>query len=188
MNGLTAIEESIEPAPKLLRIVAFLLDILLISVFTFTLLFVFIIPQKYAAPMHDFQKILTRYTQKEHVSQEEMLKNITEEMVEMINFIQIFVIMCFWSYFTLTEYFTGGSSLGKKVFFLRVISVTSLEPPTFFDTLLRSGLKTLSIFAYFPILIINYFFIFGTRDNRAGHDLLCRTLVIQDNQDLFKPS
>jgi len=186
MNGLTAIEESIEPAPKLLRIVAFLLDILLISAFTFTLLFVFVIPQKYAAPMHDFQKILTRYTQKEHVSQEEILKDITEEMVEMINFIQIFVIICFWGYFTLTEYFTGGSSLGKKVFFLRVINTSSLDPPTFFDTLLRSGLKTLSLFV--PILMINYLFIFGTRNSQASHDLLCRTLVIQDNQNLFKPS
>lgn len=186
MNALTAIDESIEPAPKLPRIVAFLLDILLISVFTFTLLFVFVIPQKYAAPMRDFQKMVTQYVQKEHVSPDELLNGMPEEISDMMNFIQIFVIVCFWTYFTLTEYFTGGSSLGKKVFFLRIVNTSPLEPPTFFDTVLRSGLKTLSLFV--PILMINYLFIFMTRNSQAGHDLLCRTFVIQDNQNLFKPS
>lgn len=184
INPTIKLEEApMQPAPKLARIIAFLLDIILIMVFTFTVLFVFVIPQKYATPMQEFQKIVVSYTQKEKVTEEEILKDLTEEMVEMIHFIQIFVISCFWGYFTLIEYFTGGSSLGKKAFSLQVMNANTLKPPSFFDTLLRSGLKTLSIFAYFPYLVINYFFIFGTRDSRAGHDLLCRTVVIQSNKN-----
>lgn len=162
-------------ASRLSRIIAFILDFVLISTFTIMFLTTFVIPLKYPGTISELRQL----AHQPENSQKQLLEKMSPQLKEMIQGSQTIIIMILWLYFTLNEVLLRGASLGKKVFSIYVVNTTTLAPPSLFDSILRSGLKTFSLLAWFPIFTINFFLIFITKKAQAGHDFLTRTIVIQ---------
>ena len=165
-------------ASKSTRIFACALDCILVMALALMLLSTFVIPKKYSTPMKELQHILHSYSETISNTDKKIAENFSSELKDMIESIQAFVVLAFWLYFSITEIFMNGATLGKKVFSLRAISLRTGQKPHVFDSCLRGGIKTLSLLAFFPLLLINYFLIFFPRVNRTGHDFLCNTVVV----------
>lgn len=169
---------SFQVAPKSTRILAFTLDLVLIGSLVLMLLSTFVIPKKYPAQMKELQGIIQSYTDEPKETRAIRTEEFSSDLTAMIAAMQAFTLLSFWLYFSISEIFSEGASLGKKIFSLQVINLKSAQRPRFFDSLLRGSLKTLSLLAFFPFLIVNYFLFFFTQGNRAGHDFLCNTIVV----------
>lgn len=173
-------KKRLRPASRQSRLLAFLLDILLIGAFVLMVLNKFIIPSQYAAQMKEFEVLVDEYTTQEKTFDAKAMENLNPQLKEMIQFMQAFTLFSLWAYFTLCEAITGGSSLGKSVFSIRVVNTETFEYPGIFDSFLRAGLKTLAILAMFPVFMISYFMALFMENHRAGHDFLTRTVVVED--------
>lgn len=163
------------------RSFAFLLDMILIVTFVLMMLKIFIIPQQHPGALDELQHLAKEYGDTPGMTQTQLMEKLSPELLEMIQTSQAYMLFFLWMYFAISEMITKGSSLGKKVFSMRVVNANTLEPPTFFDSILRSGLKTLSLLSWIPIFIVNCFLIFVTKKRQSGHDLLTRTVVIEGN-------
>lgn len=183
MNDLTEEEIlEIEKEPTVLlanrfsRTIAFLLDLILVGTFSLMLLTIFIIPKKYPGTVDELWTLANQPKEK----QKELYTKMSPQLKEMIQSSQTIIIFVFWAYFALSEILLKGGSLGKLVFRIRVVNARTLQPPGLFDSILRSGLKTFSLLAWFPVFTLNFFIMFFTKKAQAGHDLLSRTIVIHN--------
>lgn len=180
---ILALEKNKEPvailASKASRIMAFLLDLILIFSFTLMFLSLFIIPKTYPGTLTELKELSSLHDQ----SQSDLIAKMTPQLKEMLEVGQTIVLLAFWLYFAASEIILNGASLGKRVFSIRVVNEVTLEPPSTFDSIFRSGIKTFSLLTWFPIFIINFFLIFFTKKGQAGHDFLSRTIVIQGNPE-----
>lgn len=169
-------EPTVLLANRFSRTIAFLLDIILVGTFSLMLLTIFIIPKKFPGTMQELWVLSSQPKEK----QKELAEKMSTQLKEMIQASQTIIIFIFWAYFALSEILLKGSSLGKLIFKIRVVNATTLQPPGLFDSILRSGLKTFSLLAWFPVFTINFFLMFFTKKAQAGHDLLSRTIVIHN--------
>lgn len=165
-------------ASKKTRFLAFLLDFFLILTFVFMASTHFIIPQFYPNSIEEFKEIVHKKAASDTSLSENMNDNLTPELKSMARTLQVFALISFWFYFAVSEILTKGASLGKRVFSITVINKYTLKPPSWIDSILRSGLKTLACLALFPLLYINFLFAFFTKKNTTGHDILTKTIVI----------
>lgn len=179
-----SLELMLRPAARHFRLFAFILDVLLITFLTITILAVFIIPRKYSQEFHELQVFIqnqqapaSKNSQANVVT--ETPKTISTGAQDLVNFMQSFIMIAFWTFFALSEILTKGSSLGKKVFSLRVISLRTGQAPSIFDSIFRAGTKTLTLLLFFPILLTSYVIYFFTKNHRAGHDFLSKSLVVE---------
>ncbi|MDR2981353.1 MAG: RDD family protein [Puniceicoccales bacterium] len=195
------------PAPLVWRILAYLLD-WAIATIAVLLLLKWLIPMEHADGFAELKRwgaeITKEYTYLlKHPANSfagqieanrqlmEKASKIPDSIVELFAFAALVQTCFFWGFFTITEYFTQGSSLGKRIFNLRVANTLDYSPPGFFDTLMRSGWK--SIFycsASLPLLIIGvidaHVPLFNIR-RRSWHDMLSRTEVIDACTDPWIP-
>lgn len=93
-----------------------------------------------------------------------------------IFFIQNFIFFIFIFHFFYELFFVSffGASLGKMIFKLKIISVLSLDKPSFEIVLARCFIKILETIACF----LPFIFAFKDKFLRAIHDKLSRTIVI----------
>ena len=168
-------------ASRLQRIIAFGLDVILIALLSGTILVKFIQPHYFPEAFRQMHFEILALSNSEALNIE-AITNLTlkPQYQTMTEFTSIFTFLMFWAYFFLSEYFMNGSSLGKCVFRLRTIDITTLETPSTLLCFLRAGTKTLSLLVLFPFLLVNYLIFFFTKNNRAVHDLLNSTIVIHE--------
>ncbi|MDR1497904.1 MAG: RDD family protein [Puniceicoccales bacterium] len=195
-----ALAPSPAPAPFLLRVFAYLLDWLL-AMLVFLLLLKFIV-QTYRGEEWEILKTwlitlrndyLNLFGNPAIVTSEmsasflQKVKNIPQPASDLIQFIAFVQTFFFWSYFFVTEYFSQGSSIGKRVFNLRVANIYDLGPPRFFDTLVRSGWKSLffcsSRLLFLLIGVIDAHVPLFTRTRRSWHDIFSHTIVLDSIAD-----
>ena len=93
------------------------------------------------------------------------------------------------AFFTLTEFFMRGSSLGKKIVRIRVVSQFPGSPaPTFWQSLSRSIWRACMIaptgLIISLIVIVNAHIPFFSFRSRGWHDKLSRTEVIDERDPL----
>ena len=83
------------------------------------------------------------------------------------------------------EWLGQGRTLGKRIFHLRSIDVTTGEAPGFLPALLRSAWKTAFLCLPNPLFtllgIVNAHVPLFRKDRRAWHDLWTRTQVVEDD-------
>lgn len=108
-------------------------------------------------------------------------EELPREVWNMLLVAQNCVVFLFWLYFAVSETFFKGQTLGKKTFRLSVVHMLSLGPPDLPTAFIRSILKTICLFTLFPIALISFFLVFFIKFKRAGHDLVSKTIVIEDN-------
>jgi len=86
---------------------------------------------------------------------------------------------------TAQEWLGQGRTLGKRIFHLRTIDVTTGEAPGFLPGLLRSAWKTAFLCLPNPLFtllgIVNAHVPLFRKDRRAWHDLWTRTQVVEDD-------
>jgi len=87
---------------------------------------------------------------------------------------------------TAQEWLGQGRTLGKRIFHLRSIDVTTGEAPGFLPALLRSAWKTAFLCLPNPLFtllgIVNAHVPLFRKDRRACHDLWTRTQIVEDDR------
>ncbi|MGF1483093.1 MAG: RDD family protein [Opitutales bacterium] len=184
--------EALSPAHRLrpgsyrLRMVAFLLDFVLVFVLTGLILEKVVWPQfeggkaELLAYSEDFFHVWV-----ESSGEPDLLAALpepSEQLKQLLGTSHMTVLLTFWMGFFLGDTLMGGRSLGKRVFRLRVVPRDRLGSLHLAEGLLRSGLKTLTLvpFPVLPLLLVNYLIPLLTSRRRAGHDFLCRSWVISE--------
>lgn len=167
-----------------MRVAAFILDVVLALAIIFLLLNKVFLPIHYGPELKEINGALRQYSSDLETARQNQTPAPTFELSDnaqdMIDFTRTFIVGGFWIYFFFNSLFTRGSSLGKRVFRLRVISTQTFEPLGIFDSAVRSGLKSITLCVLFPLLMFSYVIAFFNARRLAGHDYLCRSIVIED--------
>lgn len=182
-NAADTDESQPPPAPWLPRILAFMMDGILVSAFGILLLTRILLPIHHSEGMHEFSELLADYARQSEQAAETgssgpPLPDLRESdaITTMFAFAQTTLLLLFWAYFLANEWFLKGATLGKKTFGLQAVSAFSGEAPTLWECLLRTAFKSLALVGH-PIMLINFVIALFNRDRRAGHDFLARTRV-----------
>ena len=172
------------PASIGIRGLAFFLDAILISAVASIIIWKIALPQSHPAAFTE----LTEWTQAVgtwwgdratavDAPLPEPSKNLAEALI-IANELQM---LCFWLYFALGEAFFAGSSLGKRICRIRSVSTVTLDKPPIMAGIIRGGLKTLTIYFFFPIgMIATLVTLFFNKRRQMGHDMMSRTAVIDE--------
>ena len=177
------------PASIGLRGLAFLLDFILISAVASIIIWKVALPQSHPAAFTELsewiQAVASWYADRSSLIDArfpEPSKNLAEALT-IANELQM---LCFWLYFSLGEAFFAGSSLGKRICRIRSISTVTLDKPPIMAGIIRGGLKTLTIFFFFPIgMIATLVTLFFNKRHQMGHDMMSRTAVIDEETDAW---
>lgn len=172
------------PASVKLRAFAFLLDFILISAVASVIIWKVVLPQSHPAAFSQLtewsQEVLTWYgdrTSRPDTPFPEPDNNLARALA-VANELQM---LTFWLYFAIGEAFFAGSSLGKRICRIRSVSTVTLAPPPIMAGIVRGGLKTLTLYLFFPIaLIATLAALFFNKRRQMGHDLMSRTAVIDE--------
>ncbi len=185
---LTVGEEP-SPAPFSLRMVAFVMDSILVFFVACTMVHLFFPTEKTAARetwTNDYkiqlQALEESLQQGNQSSGAEMQRKIEAFLQEpsLLEFLSVIISSMFWaglSYWFLGERFFAGSSLGKRMFSIASLSLHDKQPPRTGICFLRAFLKTISVLHL--LLIINFLLPLFNRRRMAGHDYVCRTMVVR---------
>lgn len=176
------------PVGFTLRLVAFLFDYVLITVFLFTILTTWILPDFYPGFITDLETLANeqaRLSQAKASTKEILILhgNFMQKHNSAFETINTFYLFTFWIYFSFSEYFLTGTTLGKKMFKLRVVDADTLSEPSPRATFIRNCLKSMAACILFPLLAVSFLLCIFNRRRQTGHDWVARTIVIRDNPD-----
>lgn len=185
------------------RIIAYAIDIFIISVITAFLYTIPAVSQNQDKYLESYNNFLTEYTNYiENNSTDEKLVDAEYKMVESSSTLLIIEIATTIIYFSIIPYFTKGKTLGKKIFKLQVVSNNNkpLNPGLFFLRGLISSLVIVDITNILALIlgskntwievtattslitsltyIISLQLMIFRKDRRALHDLIGNTKVI----------
>lgn len=174
------------PVGFTLRLVAFLFDYVLITVFLFTILTTWILPDFYPGFITDLETLANEQARlsQANASTKEILilhGNFMQRHSSALDTINTFYLFTFWIYFSFSEYFLTGTTLGKKMFKLRVVDADTLSEPSPRATFIRNCLKSMAACILFPLLAVSFLLCIFNRRRQTGHDWVARTIVIRDN-------
>lgn len=175
---------SMPPASIRLRAFAFILDFILISAVASIIIWKIALPQSHPAAFSELaewtQELITWFGEREATPEAplpEPSKNLTRALAT-ANELQM---LTFWLYFALGEAFFAGSSLGKRICRIRSVSTVTLGAPPIMAGIVRGGLKTLTLYLFFPLgMIATLGALFFNKRRQMGHDLMSRTAVIDE--------
>lgn len=172
------------PASIRLRAFAFLLDFILISAIASIIIWKVALPQSHPSAFTELtewtQAVITWYGDRVTAPDApfpEPSKNLASALA-VANELQM---LCFWLYFALGEAFFAGSSLGKRICRIRSVSTVTLGAPPIMAGIVRGGLKTLTLYLFFPLgMIATLAALFFNKRRQMGHDMMSRTAVIDE--------
>ncbi len=189
------------PAPLFWRITAYLIDWSIATV-AVLLLLRWTIPSEHPTALADFQTWISEtyhgymalFSASHSPPSSATIQAFAEKAAQMpqtvqdlLAYVAMVQTLFFWAFFTLSEYFTDGASLGKRICNLRVASVSGFGRPGFFDTFFRSGWKAVFFCSSsLPLLLIGaidaHVPLFNKR-RRSWHDMISRTEVVDARTD-----
>tara|TARA_Y100000588_G_C14195502_1_gene899979 strand:- start:1111 stop:1728 length:618 start_codon:yes stop_codon:yes gene_type:complete len=179
------------PAPVLLRMVAFAMDCLFIIFLTLTVGQLFFAAElaegfktleEYQSQLQTLDKSLQDGNQSAKAEIDRKAEELFQEptYVELVESITIMIFCLFGlavSYWFLGERFFVGSSLGKRVFSIASMDLRDGYAPGTGICLLRALLKTIPILQQW--LAFSFLIALFNQRRMAGHDYICRTMVIR---------
>ncbi len=182
MSSLNVLHLMLPPANVGRRLFANILDLILVFFLSLLIIGKFLIPYQFTDTIIQFKFLLEAsagYLQAGQFS--ELLSQINENK----NILDMFLTMDRWLFFITWGYFVvngiclKGGSLGKQVFNLRVLKVSTLKPLDLWDGIFRSALFTFLLFTAWPFFMcINLFFICLHSMHQGIHDRFCKTCVV----------
>ena len=171
------------PAARLgIRLQAFILDWIFISLLGSLIIWKFLMPQTHPdalMELNNWGKSIVDWFGSNGLKSGDPIPEWSESLEEAMTYVQFFMTLVFWIYFAVGEALFAGRSFGKAICRLRSISIVTMEKPFFFSAVARTGLKTFCLL--FPLLMVITIIAFGfNRRRQMGHDLLCRTAVVDE--------
>lgn len=120
------------------------------------------------------------------------IKEMPSAVYEISSYTSSAMTLIYWIGFSLSEILTGGASLGKRIFRLRVATFPYAEKPGIFDSLVRNGWKAMAVASLNPLallfaLVDAHWPLFNPY-RRSLHDLLSRTIVFDARFDKPEPA
>ena len=172
------------PTKISLRALAFILDFILVSAVASVIIWKIALPQSHPAALSELtqwsQALIDWYTNREN-SPEAPLPNPSKSLNQAIAVANEIQLLIFWIYFAVGEAFFAGSSLGKRICRIRSVSTVNMSSPTIMTGIVRGGLKTLTIYLFFPLgMLATIATLFFNKRGQMGHDLMSRTAVIDE--------
>jgi len=174
----------ITPARVVRRALALVLDALLAGLAAMVLLTAIIFPQSHP----DYENVILAQRQAMDAQIKTALAggqlgtvNVSDDFVEIATTAGTTTFAVLLFYFAASEIFSGGTTLGKRVFGLRVARAHTAEAPNAIELLSRSIFKAASLIGFFPFLLLaNALPLLFRPTRRALHDYLARTIVTGD--------
>jgi uncharacterized RDD family membrane protein YckC len=177
-------------APVAYRSLAFLLDYILLILLATLIILQVILPLNPTFSLEALNEWLQDYfawAESNKQSEAPILNDSAQSILLLIteSFSIIFIL-----YFALCDTVFKGSSIGKKIFNLKTITLTPRDSIPVFHAIVRAISKTIILFYFFPILLLVA--ILTKRFHKSkqwGHDLISQTKVIDEyklNQMLLK--
>ncbi|MEM8549712.1 MAG: RDD family protein [Verrucomicrobiota bacterium] len=171
------------------RCLAFTMDVLVVFAFWLFLTTKILLPEYHPTGLFELKQLTEVYA--EEVEQamasgtqppDDLIERIyeNETIREMLDYSHGAAMLIFWAYFGLVEALLKGGTLGKSTFRLRAIKVETGQPGNFLDHLTRGATKTIALLLIGPLLWINYLIPLLNQKRRAGHDFVCRTIVVAE--------
>jgi uncharacterized RDD family membrane protein YckC len=172
------------PASISLRGLAFFLDFILISAVASIIIWKIALPQSHPAAFTELtewtQAVITWYGDRA-TEIDAPIPKPSRNLAEALSIANELQMLCFWLYFALGEAFFAGSSLGKRICRIRSVSTVTLGKPPIMTGIVRGGLKTLTLYLFFPIgMIATLVTLFFNERRQMGHDMMSRTAVIDE--------
>ena len=195
------------------RLLAFILDILIVSLVVTLLSYIPFLNPNRDAYSEKYNELVNVYEQveKNEISQEEYNEAAIPISYELyrLNIPTILVdIVCSLLYFGVLPFFMDGQTIGKRLFQLRVVSAND-KPLNIVNYLLRAvvlrniliSLALLAVIYFmdasnyynvyqnvnlvgYIIMYINLFMIVMRQDNRGLHDFIANTKVVFTNEEI----
>ena len=167
-----------------LRALAFILDFVLVSVVGSVIVWKFALPQSHPAAFSELiqwsESMIAWYADREN-SPEAPIPNPSKSLKQALAVANEIQLLIFWIYFAIGEAFFAGSSLGKRICCICSVSTVNLSSPPIMAGIVRGGLKTLTIYLFFPVgMIATIATLFFNKRSQMGHDLISRTVVIDE--------
>lgn len=172
------------PAGIRLRALAFVLDFILITAVGSVIIWKVALPQSHPAALTEyleFSRTMIDWVKAVPNNAELTMPSPSRSLAEAIAIANELQMLCFWLYFAIGEAFFKGCSLGKRICRIRSVSTVTLSYPPIMSGIVRGGLKTLTLYLFFPVgMIATLVALRFNRRKQMGHDLLSRTAVIDE--------
>jgi uncharacterized RDD family membrane protein YckC len=183
LDSVFSKEGPMPPASVGLRALAFLLDFILISAVASILIWKIVLPQSHPAAFAELTEWTTAVMSWVNESADTPMPEPSRSLQEALKRANELQLLCFWLYFALGEAFFAGSSLGKRICRIRSVSTVTLGQLPVLSGIVRGGLKTLTLFFFFPVaMIATLATLFFNRRRQMGHDLMSRSAVIDEKK------
>jgi len=189
------------------RFIAYIIDILLVSIISTGILLVLPKSNNYDKYLEEFKQIQFEYLEEKINYQEysNRIKDVTYDLDYSNVFSIIIEVTLIILYFIVFQFYNKGQTLGKKLMKLRVVSVDdnqlSLNQMACRSLVINSILVNLLVLASLLFLGRNYYYyasytlqyitigieliivfmVLFRRDGRGLHDVITKTKVIQEN-------
>ena len=176
------INADILPQPPIwVRTLSFMLDYFLLSVVSVLILTQILLPLNPSLSWEALMNWSDEYLKALQSTGEEVLPIPTQIVEETLLFISESVTLLFLCYFFICDFVFKGSSMGKRIFNLRTISLIHPNKIPFTNSLMRAAAKTLILFYFFPIILtLAVLTKFLHKSKQWGHDLISHTKVVDE--------
>lgn len=179
------------PASIRLRALAFFLDFVLVSIVGSVIIWKIALPQSHPEAWGEFTQYVEQfmaYFSKGGSAAGDPPPEASKRLLEALAIANELQMICFWLYFAIGEAFFAGSSLGKRICRIRSVSTITLGNPPIVAGIVRGGLKTLTL--YLPLyigMIATLVALFFNKRKQMGHDLMSRTVVVDEKYANLQP-
>lgn len=187
-SQLNVLQLMLPPAQMHRRLLSAILDLVLVFFLSLLIIRKFWIPMHCSDGVIQFRMLLDHYMPQLSSGEfSEFLKQVNGNtiIIDMFASIDRLLFLITWFYFSLSAWFLKGGTLGKQIFNLRVLKITTFKAPPLGDSILRSGIFAFFLFKAWPFFMcFNLFFMCINRMSRGIHDWLCQTYVV--NYDVLE--
>ena len=176
------INAEILPQPPIwVRTLSFMLDYCLLSILSALILTQILLPLYPSLSWEALMNWSDDYLKALQSTGKESLPIASQIVEDTLLFISESVTLIFLSYFFICDFVFKGSTIGKKIFNLRTISLIHPDKIPFTNSLMRAAAKTLILFYFFPIiLILAVLTKYLHKSKQWGHDLISHTKVVDE--------
>ncbi len=172
------------PAARLgIRLQALILDCVFVILFSLIAIGQFALPQAFPnvyTEVEQWNRDFSEWLDKrKNSSENNPMPTLSDSLEDAVIYAQTLTLFFFCLYFAVGEAFFSGYTFGKSICRLRTISVVTMEKPFFFSSIARAAIKAFAILSPF-ILLATLIALFFNKRRQMGHDLLCRTAVVDE--------
>ena len=181
-TNLAVLQLMLPPANMGKRVAAVFLDLVLVFFLSLFIIGKLWIPVHHADVIVQFKILLESFAEQLQAGQFiEFFNELNTHKPILDMFIEIdrLLFLVTWGYYILSALFLQGNTLGKQVFNLRTLKLSTLKPPSLWDSTLRAGILTFFLFTAWPFfMVFNLCFICINKLHRGIHDWFCQTYVV----------